>query len=74
MNNASIMREELQSSGFTVFGGTNAHHMCGSKYQKQCHHGISLIIYLIKQILLVRLEVDLEKLVKVILDYQHLTL
>ena len=24
MNNASIMREELQSSGFTVFGGTNA--------------------------------------------------
>ena len=24
MNNASIMREELQSSGFKVFGGTNA--------------------------------------------------
>ena len=24
MNNAAIMREELQSSGFTVFGGTNA--------------------------------------------------
>ena len=24
MNNASIMREKLQSSGFTVFGGTNA--------------------------------------------------